>query len=712
MIYTKIYGKLVPIYNYSNFPYKEVYENYWNKKQDKITRKKINSIYDMIVSFDTESSTILAPRRTVINKKQKEHVIIDGEDYAYTYLWGFDFGGYIIIGRHWMEFQLFLMKINKLFELDKDNKIVVWVHNLSYDFTFMYQFLRELDQENFKIFATDKRKVLYCYAFGFEFRCSYKLTNMGLDKWAKKEKGVTARKLKGTIDYHMVKTPFESLPKKYTRYFVGDLLTTSDCIKNKLINDKRTLWSIPLTSTGYPREETREYCFTHDNKYRWNIRGMTLDIRSFKVIQDCLVGGDTHGNRFYQGRIIKSCDINADILGRDLKSSYPTEIIRGNKYALSNFLYYGEVKTRQELNRCIDFYTCVFYVKFNHIRIKPWNPKSVISISKILECESIDIVDNGRLIEGKGIVMAVTGERFKHIEANYDYKGLYISSMFIAECGYLPKAYRDCTFELFKQKCELEKFKGTPDAYYYEKFKNTLNSLYGMMLTSIVHPEIILNKIDKGLNIWDIGEVDIAEQINKYNKQWNRHLYYPWGLAVVDGARSSLYEMIDCCEVPLYWDTDSCKGFNWDDKKVEAFNKKRMDFMIKNNYVAEADGKKFYLGLAEVDSEMTEFITLGSKKYCYRETDGSLHITVAGVSKKGVEELHDDINNFKVGTTFPPKYAGQCAKFNDEDIHTINIGKKKFITASNCALVDTTYTMKASDDYLARNNFTILEVIN
>ena len=74
--------------------------------------------------------------------------------------------------------------------------------------------------------------------------------------------------------------------------------------------------------------------------------------------------------------------------------------------------------------------------------------------------------------------------------------------------------------------------------------------------------------------------------------------------------------------------------------------------------------------------------------------------------------LVNDINNFKVGTIFPPKYAGQCAKFNDEDIHTINIGKKKFVTASNCALVDTTYTMKASDDYLARNNFTILEVIN
>ena len=164
----------------------------------------------------------------------------------------------------------------------------------------MYQFLRRLDPEGFKIFATDKRKVLYCYAAGFEFRCSYKLTNMSLDNWAKKEKGVTAYKLKGSIDYKEVQTPFKSLPKRFTRYFIGDLLTTSDCIRHKLENDNRTLWTIPLTSTGYIREESREFCFTNDNKYRWKVRGMTLSEDAYKVIEKALIGGDTHANRFFR----------------------------------------------------------------------------------------------------------------------------------------------------------------------------------------------------------------------------------------------------------------------------------------------------------------------------------------------------------------------------------------------------------------------------
>lgn len=403
----------------------------------------------------------------------------------------------------------------------------------------------------------------------------------------------------------------------------------------------------------------------------------------------------------------------SDLLSEDLKSSYPAAILMGDKYALTNYIYFGEVTRMQELNRCIDFFACVFYVYFKHIRIKPYNPKTVISISKVIQCESIDIVDNGRLVEGKGIVLAVTGERYKHIIANYDVKGIKIEQMHVAECGYLPKVYRDCTFSLFKEKCKLEKYKKDPErVYYYEKFKNLLNSLYGCMLTSIIHPEIILNEINKHTDdIWTLGDVDLQEQINKYNNIWNRHLYYPWGLEVVDFARSSLYELIDCCGVPLYWDTDSCKGYNWDMNKLEAFNKKRYDFLTKNNYVAEADGKKFYLGQAELDGNYTEFKTLGSKKYCYRDDNG-LHITIAGVSKKGAEFLNDDINNFKIGTVFPPEYAGQCAKFNDEEIHSIVIDSKKFTTASNCALCDTTYTLKASDDYLSRNNFTLLEQIN
>ena len=287
MIYTKIYGKNIPVYNSVNFPYQEVYDKYKNEKLEKIKKKKKKNIYNIIISFDTESSTILAQN-------------LSDKDYSYTYLWGFDFGGYCVVGRQWEEFIIFIAKIRDMFKLNADNKIMVWVHNLSYDFTFMYQFLRKLDPEGFKIFATDKRKVLYCFAAGFEFRCSYKLTNMSLDNWAKKEKGVTAYKLKGSIDYKEVQSPFKTLPRRFTRYFIGDLLTTSDCIKNKLINDNRTLWTIPLTSTGYIREESRAYCFNNDNKYRWNVKGMTLSPEVYKIIEKALIGGDTHANRFFK----------------------------------------------------------------------------------------------------------------------------------------------------------------------------------------------------------------------------------------------------------------------------------------------------------------------------------------------------------------------------------------------------------------------------
>ena len=59
MIQCKVYGKKWNIYNCSNFPYDKLYEdnksNYISKGRGKKSRYKI---YNMICSFDTESTTI------------------------------------------------------------------------------------------------------------------------------------------------------------------------------------------------------------------------------------------------------------------------------------------------------------------------------------------------------------------------------------------------------------------------------------------------------------------------------------------------------------------------------------------------------------------------------------------------------------------------------------------------------------------------------
>ena len=76
--------------------------------------------------------------------------------------------------------------------------------------------------------------------------------------------------------------------------------------------------------------------------------------------------------------------------------------------------------------------------------------------------------------------------------------------------------------------------------------------------------------------------------------------------------------------------------------------------------VINAKGKESWLGIADLDKDgIQEFVTLGAKRYAYRDSKGELKITVAGVPKKGAECLKNDISNFKVGTIFAGSTTGK-----------------------------------------------------
>ena len=73
------------------------------------------------------------------------------------------------------------------------------------------------------------------------------------------------------------------------------------------------------------------------------------------------------------------------------------------------------------------------------------------------------------------------------------------------------------------------------------------------------------------------------------------------------------------------------------------------------------NGRDYWLGVAELDGEYSEFVALHSKCYACRDANtGNLKITVAGVpKKKGVECLKDDITNFRPGFIFDGETTGK-----------------------------------------------------
>jgi len=120
-------------------------------------------------------------------------------------------------------------------------------------------------------------------------------------------------------------------------------------------------------------------------------------------------------------------------------------------------------------------------------------------------------------------------------------------------------------------------------------------------------------------------------------------LPYQWGVYTTSWARYELQCAIDIIPYAnfLYCDTDSVYYIDNDSINFDSYNKEKIRNSKKNNaYAEDVNGKVHYMGVFEVEhKKITEFKTLGAKKYGFIEKD-KLSLTIAGVSKKyGAKEL-------------------------------------------------------------------------
>jgi hypothetical protein len=120
---------------------------------------------------------------------------------------------------------------------------------------------------------------------------------------------------------------------------------------------------------------------------------------------------------------------------------------------------------------------------------------------------------------------------------------------------------------------------------------------------------------------------------------------------------------------------------DWDMKALGKYNKECKKRLSERGYGAVwHNNREYWLGIAELDGTYKEFISVGAKRYAVRdyETD-KCKITVAGVPKKGVECLHNDLRNFHSGFIFDglTTHKKQHTYFYEEDIYTDAAGNER-----------------------------------
>ena len=671
-----------PIYSASGFPAEEIPKDFDYRGHNSRKRKQYFLEFG---TFDIETSS---------------HIVYAGEDidvehsYGYMYTWQFCTGYKVAVGRTWKEFLDLLERIRK--HLDNDVPyFVIYVHNLSFEFQFLYGILQYYGYTDLDFFAISSRKVLTLTVkkLKIEFRCSYRLTGESLGNLLEDVPGVRFEKLKGDLDYTIERTPLTVMTDKEKAYCYHDVLGLYDALVIDFRHREEDICTIPLTKTGFVRQPLRKITRSLD-WYKNLLMSAALDPARFRMVRALARGGDTLASMSHPlYTVLKGVD------SWDIKSSHPCRMLTC-KYPLGKLEYEGKSLGKNEsglaaLRRIREsgryFITRILFVG---LELKDYTTP----IPALMEYKSEyasrgwkdsegnytgPIIYNGRLIAASSACFCLDMPTWQLVEKQYTWKQIYIGETYSCDYDYLPPVVRDYVKKIFREKCELEirkkkAKKGSPEY---------LNSIFGMLYTSPVRPVYQISDTGSwSAETIDLSAMDSEQRKALYQAQIIAPGQYLWGVHTAAMSRIALDEMISAIgyEETVYSDTDSDKALSSPDvdERVAALNREITKTARERGAVVKIGKQEFILGYIEkeTDTPYSEFITGGAKKYCYRE-DGDLHIVISGVSKEyqdpdgtiheTVEQLHDSIENFRPDFVFNPAggnvlhYRDQPARFMD-----------------------------------------------
>nr|DAM70904.1 MAG TPA: DNA polymerase B [Caudoviricetes sp.] len=289
----------------------------------------------------------------------------DGENKrACMYIFMFSLNGNYVYGRTWEDFDFTLNKLKEVLQLNEYRRIIIYVHNLGYEFQFL------IGHERFKdVFARNARHPIKCtMAECFDLKCSLMLSGMSLAKTAEDLTSVKIEKLTGDLNYKLLRTWKTSLSEKELAYCEHDVKILHYFILEEMEKNDNDITKIPLTKTGYVRKYCQNYIMknTYYPKYRERIKKIApVDKDLFCLLHRAFMGGYTHANYMHVGMVLEN------VASIDFTSSYPSVMIR-KKYPMQPFTKI-HIKDLKDFRYCIKNYPCVFEVELTNVTAKKCN---------------------------------------------------------------------------------------------------------------------------------------------------------------------------------------------------------------------------------------------------------------------------------------------------------------------------------------------------
>lgn len=633
------------IYNISEF---DIVVNSIKCDMEKVKKDKVY-YYNIPCAFDIETTSFYD----------------NDEKVGLMYIWQFGIDGRVFMGRNWNEFTELLDKLRNEFDINIENRLVIYVHNLAFEFQFIRKLFRWLN-----VFSIDSRKPIYattCY--GFEFRCSYLLSGYSLAKVGENLTKYKCEKMVGDLDYSLKRHNKTPLTNDELKYCFNDIMVVMCYILERIEIDGN-ITKIPLTKTGYVRNYCRNMCL-YENKshkkggkkfktYHEMIKSLSIEVDEYKQLKRAFMGGFTHSNAINTNVVLK------DVKSFDFTSSYPYCMI-SEMYPMSK----GQIVEVNEntFEKYLNLYCCVFDIQFTNLLPKV-NYENYISYSKCFKCVN-PVINNGRVVCCDLLWTTITNVDYDIIKRCYSWEGVKVANFRIYQKGYLPTQFVKSIIKLYQDKTQLKGVEGKEVEYMQSK--EMLNSCYGMCVTDIARDEFVYNN-DNWETIKPTNE-KLQNELEKYNKSKKRFLFYVWGIFVTAYARRNLFTGIfEFGNDYIYSDTDSIKVINYNNhmeyiNKYNELTQRKLQKACEYHGINMSElqpktikGDTKLLGIWDNDGIYDSFKTLGAKRYMYKQGN-DYHITIAGTSKHLGSEYIKSLNNpfdaFNDGLIIPPQFTGK-----------------------------------------------------
>jgi len=685
--------------------------------------KKLPDKNGIKVAYDRRSKAYYYDISCALDTETTNLIIDDDHKYSWIYIFQIMIGDTFITCRTFDELADVFTNIKNTYGLNEKNRIIIYVHNLPFEFQFMrteFRFSECLARKNrtvFKVFFDD---------YGIEFRDSLILSGMSLAKTAENltwPEHLSIRKLKGDLDYNKIRLPCTDITDTELGYCYNDVKIICAYIDEQR-DYYKGITNIPLTNTGRVRREVKKNCFrkvvdpkTHKKRipYKDLMNRLTLGVREYGYAKQAFLGGYTHANARYSKKLL------IDVHSIDFTSSYPTVMI-SEKYPMSKGAYikldmdsYTEFETY--LNQCER--VAVVMVELWDIETKPDIPDDYIPCSRLMTPKGEQIMNNnGRVHKADYAKLIVTSVDLAQIVSCYNYSKIHIIDGYFYYVDYLPKEIIESVLEFYEKKTTLKGVKGKEAEYLLHK--GMLNSCYGMCVTDIVSDGEQCT-YNKG---WEHIDQDVAECVDQYNNNPNRFLFYVWGIFVTAYARNNLFNGIKSIGRDyVYCDTDSIKFLNMDAHKayIEDYNRniiKKCTECLEHWGFDPAmlapknqKGVEKQIGIWDYEGKYDHFKTNGCKRYL-TEIGGEFDLTCAGLPEnRGVDELTrngtnvDDVfarfnDDFKVDA----ENSDKLAHFYNDDPFEIDVvdylGNRGRISCNSCCvLFPVAFSVNGNEEY-------------